>query len=80
MVTMHNFEIHEKEKAYMEQLRSVGHAVGQYVGGVKGDMEHDYENGNSERSEFCVEHKWEDAMDEDGSTIGDDAHPLTFSF
>ena len=43
-------------------------------------MEHDYENESSDRSEFCVEHEWEDAMDEDGSTIGDNAHPLTFLF
>ena len=30
---------HEREKVFMEQLRGLGHATGEYVGGKKADME-----------------------------------------
>ena len=29
---------HEREKAFMEELRGAGHAVGEYIGGGRADM------------------------------------------
>ena len=66
---------HEKEKAYMEQLRCAGATVGEYVGNGQGETEHtDTEDKCDGDAEPVVEddHECEDT-NRDSS---DDANPL----
>ena len=84
---------HEREKVFMEQLRGLGHATGEYVGGGKADMEQE----EIEEHAACDKHRTEldvvrDEQQEDGEDEEDiedgeadredteNAHPLLFFF
>ena len=70
---------HEKERAYMEQLRCAGATVGEYVGNGQGETERtDTEDKCDEDAEPEVDdhHECDDASE--GSS--DDAHPLLFFY
>lgn len=70
---------HEKEKAYMEQLRSAGATVSEYVGNGQGEAESaDTEGKSDEDAEPGVDDHHEDEVDSDSSS--DDAHPLLFFY
>ena len=65
---------HEKEKAYMQQLRCAGATVGEYIGNGQGETEHtETKDGGDEDAEPVVDdHQCED------TSVGssDDANPL----
>ena len=65
---------HEKEKAYMQQLRSAGATVGEYVGNGQGETEHTETEDKYDDAESVVDdhHECED------TSVGssDDANPL----
>ena len=70
---------HEQEKAFMEQLRGASHAVGEYVGGGRGDIEE--EMGGIDEEDAVHEevdcHLEEEEEEEDSI---ENAHPLLFFF
>ena len=65
---------HEKEKAYMQQLRCAGATVGEYVGNGQGETEHTETEDKCDDAEPVVDdhHECED------TSVGssDDANPL----
>lgn len=71
---------HEKEKAYMEQFRSDGATVSEYVGNGQGEA--DTEEKIDEDAEPGVDDHHEGEVTSDSSSDGssDDAHPLLFFY
>ena len=74
---------HEQEKAFMEQLHGAGYAVGEYVGGGRGDIEEEMEGideedaVHEERCNLVNGHLAEEEEEEDSI---ENAHPLLFFF
>ena len=69
----------------MEQLRGVGHAVGEYVGGGRGDIEEEMEDINEDDAvdeERCdlVDGSIQVVEDEEEEDSIENAHPLLFFF
>ena len=70
-----------KEKAFMAQLRGVGHSVGEYVGGGKADMEdvaefsEECENGDTDYDYIEGEQ-----IENGDDVVTENAHPLFFFF
>ena len=86
---------HEREKVFMEQLRGLGHAVGEYVGGGRAEIEQEEDDGtiagDESRTEVEMVHDdrqddgedREDLLDREadrGEDIAENAHPLLFFF
>ena len=86
---------HEREKVFMEQLRGLGHAVGEYVGGGRAEIEQEEDDGtiagDESRTEVEMVHDdrqddgedREDLQDREadrGEDITENAHPLLFFF
>ena len=84
---------HEREKVFMEQLRGLGHAVGEYVGGERAEIEQEEDDGtiagDESRTEVEIVHDdrqddgedREDLQDREadrGEDITENAHPLLF--
>ena len=74
---------HEAEKVYMERLRGLGHAVGEYMGDGQGEKE------DLEEEEHCSEGAEVDTVpdsepdedhEDDNEDTSDDAHPLLFLY